>query len=192
MEALLQGVNEAQAILKAVEAETELFNDVSLVAQLVAKLQASGQERWHQDQTNPEFLKSQKKVGVKFLAWLERQGEAANLARLTQQALSLARQATAQNAVQRCASGGKAGHKAENCTRREGRGKHLDQGLAGSAFAASGTSQHNQRSGGSSRRSRTPLGGEPGQQGGSRSPDHIPRQEWAQKLLTEEGSKRFT
>ena len=45
MEALLQGVNEARAILKAVEAETELFNDVSLVAQLVAKLPASGQER---------------------------------------------------------------------------------------------------------------------------------------------------
>ena len=47
VEALLQGVNEARTILKAVEAETELFNNVSLVAQLVAKLPASGQERWH-------------------------------------------------------------------------------------------------------------------------------------------------
>ena len=148
----------------------------------MAKLPASGQERWHQDRTAPEFVTNQKKLGVKFLAWLERQGEAANSARLTQQALSLARQATAQNAVQRCGSGGKAGHKVENCTRREGRGKHLDQGLAGRTFAASGTSQTNQRS-------RAPPGGEPGLQDGSGSPDHIPQQEWAQMLRTEEGSK---
>ena len=46
VEAPLQGVNEARAILKVVEAETELFDDVSLVAQLMAKLPASGQERW--------------------------------------------------------------------------------------------------------------------------------------------------
>ena len=102
--------------MKAVEAETELFNNVSLVAQLVAKLQTSWQERWHQDRTAPEFVKSQKKLGEKFLAWLERQGEAANSARLTQQALSLAKQATAQNSAQRCLSCGKAGHKMENCT----------------------------------------------------------------------------
>ena len=79
---------------------------------------------------------------------------------------------------------GKAGHKADNCTRREGRGKHLGQGLAGRAFAASGTSQPK-------RRSRAPPGEEPGPQDGSRSSDHIPRQEWAQKLLTEEGSKEI-
>ena len=102
--------------MKAVEAETELFNNVSLVAQLVAKLQTSWQERWHQDRTAPEFVKSQKKLGEKFLAWLERQGEAANSARLTQQALSLAKQATAQNSALRCLSCGKAGHKMENCT----------------------------------------------------------------------------
>ena len=118
------------------------------------------------------------------MAWLERQGEAANSARLTQQALSLARQAAAQTTGPRGGSCGKTGHKTENCTRGEGRGKHLDQGLAGNAFAASGKSQPNQRL-------RAPLGGEPGQQDGSRSPDHIPRQEWAQKLLTEEGSKEI-
>ena len=44
VEALLQGVNEARAILKAVGAEAEMFNDASLVAQLVAKLPESGQE----------------------------------------------------------------------------------------------------------------------------------------------------
>ena len=60
----IQGVNKAGAILKAVEAETELFNDVSLVAQLVAKLPNSGQEQWHQDRTAPEFMT----LGVQFLA----------------------------------------------------------------------------------------------------------------------------
>ena len=115
------------------------------MAQLVAKLPASGQEQWHQDRTASEFVMSQKKLGVKFLAWLERQGEAANSARLTQQALSLARQATTQTTGPRCGSCGKAGHKTENCTRGEGRGKHLDQGLAGNDFAASGKSQPNKR-----------------------------------------------
>ena len=49
VETPLQGFNEARATLKAVGAETELFNNVSMVAQLVAKLPASEQERWHQD-----------------------------------------------------------------------------------------------------------------------------------------------
>ena len=44
VEVLLQGVNEARAILKAVGAEEEIFNDASLMAQLVAKLPESGQE----------------------------------------------------------------------------------------------------------------------------------------------------
>ena len=44
VEVLLQGVNEARAILKAVGAEAEIFNDASLMAQLVAKLPESGQE----------------------------------------------------------------------------------------------------------------------------------------------------
>ena len=73
-------------------AEAELLNDVSVVAQLVAKLPASEQERWHQDKTSPDFRNDPKKLGEKFLAWLERQGAAANLARLTQQALSLTKQ----------------------------------------------------------------------------------------------------
>ena len=77
-------------MLKAVGAETELLNDVSMPAQLVAKLPAPEQERWHQDKTSSKFREDPKKLGEKFLAWLERQGAAANSARLTQQALSLA------------------------------------------------------------------------------------------------------
>ena len=38
METLLQGVNKARATLEAVGAEAELFNDISVAAQLVSKL----------------------------------------------------------------------------------------------------------------------------------------------------------
>ena len=102
VETLLQGVNEARATLKAVGAEAELFNDVSVVAQLVAKLPASEQERWHQDRTSPDFREDQRKLGEKFLAWLERQGAAANSARLTQQALSLTKQPLISPPMPRC------------------------------------------------------------------------------------------
>ena len=58
----------------------------------MAKLPASEQERWHQDRTSPGFREDPRKLGEKFLAWLERQGAAANSARLTQQALTLTKQ----------------------------------------------------------------------------------------------------
>ena len=64
-------------------AEADLFNDVSVVAQLVAKLAASHQDRWHPDKTLTDFQSDQRQLGEKFLAWLERQGTAANSARLT-------------------------------------------------------------------------------------------------------------
>ena len=74
VETVLQGVNEATATLNAVGAEAELFNDVSVGAQLVSKLSASHQDRWHQDKTSTDFRNDQRKPGEKFLAWLERQG----------------------------------------------------------------------------------------------------------------------
>ena len=145
VETLLQGVNKARATLKAVGAEAELFNDVSVVAQLVAKLPASEQERWHQDRTSTDFREDQRKLGEKFLAWLERQGAAANSARLTQQALSLTKQPLISPPMPRCGACGKGGHKTENCAGGEGKGKHwglareqgasMEQELAGNAFA---------------------------------------------------------
>ena len=101
VEVLLQGVNEARATLKAVGAEEEIFNDASLVAQLMAELPESGQERWHLDRTSLEAVASKETPGARFLAGLERQGEAANSARKGHQALSLTRQATAQNTENR-------------------------------------------------------------------------------------------
>ena len=91
METLLQGVNEARSTLKAVGAEAELFNNVSVVAQLVSKLSGSHQGRWHQEKTSTDFIGDQRKTGEKFLGWIERQGAAAVSARLTCQALALSK-----------------------------------------------------------------------------------------------------
>ena len=117
------------------------------MAQLVAKLPASEQEGWHHDRTSPGFQEDQRKLGEKFLGWLERQGAAANSARLTQQALSLTKQPPGPTLMPRCGACGKGGHQTENCTRREGKEKHwglvreqgssMEQEIAGNAFAAS-------------------------------------------------------
>ena len=63
MKTLLHGVNKARATLKAVGAEAELFNDVSVVAQLVSKLLGLHQDRWHQDKTSTDFMNDQRKTG---------------------------------------------------------------------------------------------------------------------------------
>ena len=91
METLPHGVNEARATLKSVGAEEELFNDVSVIEQLVAKLSGSHQDRWHQDKTLTDLIKDQRKTGEKFLGWIERQGAAVVSARLIRQALALSK-----------------------------------------------------------------------------------------------------
>ena len=174
-------------------AEAELFNNVSVVAQLVSKLSASHQDRWHQDKTSTDFRNDQRKLGEKFLAWLEGQGAAANSARLTQQALALTTQPLISPPMPRCGACGKGGHKTENCLGGEGRGKHwglareqgacMEQELAGNAFATSGTAYP------SGQRAGSPPMEESGPSARSSSPRLVAHQEWKQKMGTEEGSK---
>ena len=147
VETLLQGVNKARATLKAVGAEAELFNDISIVAQLVSKLLGSHQDRWHQDKTSPDFMNDQRKTGEKFLGWIERLGTATVSARLTRQALTLSKPEQSAPPVQKYGVCGKGGHKTESCAGGEGKGKlrglnwdqraSLEQGISGNAFAAS-------------------------------------------------------
>ena len=66
--------------------------NTDIVAELVFKLSASHQDRWHQDKTSKDFRNDQRKPGEKFWAWLEIQGAAAVLAQLTHQALALSKQ----------------------------------------------------------------------------------------------------
>ena len=153
METLLQGVNEARATLKSVRAEAELFNDVSVVVQLVSKLSGSHQDRWHQDKTSTDFMNDQRKTGEKFLGWIERQGEAAVSARLTRQALALSKPQQSVPPVQKCGVCGKGSHKTKSCAGGEDKGKlwglnrdrrtALEQEIAGMAFAASGRTYPN-------------------------------------------------
>ena len=134
-------------------AEAELFNDVSVVAQLVSKLSGSHQDRWHQHKTLTESLNDQRKTGEKFLGWLERQGAAAVSARLTHHALALSKQPPSAPPAQRCGVCGKGGHKTESFPGSEGKGKTgglakeqgatLEQEIAGNAFAASGRTYPN-------------------------------------------------
>ena len=72
----------------------------------------------------------------------------------------------------------------ENHIKGAKKGKPQSQGVTGDAFAAAGRPSLNLSV-------RDPTRGGPGKQHISKSPDHIPRQEWAQKLLTEEGAKEI-
>ena len=123
VQTLLQGVNKARATLNAVGAEAELFNDVSVVAQLVSKLSGSHQDRWHQDKTSTEFMNDQRMTGEKFLGWIERQGAAEVSARLTCQALALSKPQQSAPPVQKWGVCGKGGHKTESCAGGDGKGK---------------------------------------------------------------------
>ena len=119
--------------MNAVGAEAELFNDVSVGAQLVSKLSASQQDRWHQDKTSTDFLNDQRKTGGKFLGWIERHGAAAVSARLTHQALALSKQQQSAPPVQKCGVCGKGKLWEPNRDQRAS----LEQEIAGNAFAAS-------------------------------------------------------
>ena len=128
--------------------EAELFNAVSVVAQLVSKLLEAHQDRWHQVKTLTEFMDDQRETGEKFLRWIERQGAAAVSARLTRQALALPKTQQSAPPIQKCGICGKGGHKTESCVGGEGKGKlwepkwdqraSLEQEVVGNVFATSG------------------------------------------------------
>ena len=109
-------------MLRHVKAEGEFLDDMTLVAQLVAKLPASCQENWHLNRRDPSIEEDERDLGSKFVAWLERQGRAANSARLTQMSVALARHGGARGVealVVRCPRCSKPGHKVGDCPKAE-------------------------------------------------------------------------
>ena len=71
METVLQALRTARTSLRAVEAEDQLFADVTSVGLLVDKLPISSQDRWdHHIRTLGEDCSPQKR-GEIFDAWLE-------------------------------------------------------------------------------------------------------------------------
>jgi hypothetical protein len=157
-----------------VDAETEFLNDLALIAQLVAKLPQSWQERWHLDRTDPSFKQNKLPLGQKFVSWLDRQSEAANSARLTQMSLDLAKQIAKGAEVIKCGRCSKAGHRTGDCKAAPGGGGSLG-GVEGSGFTVLGTLTSAPTS---------KPGVVPGR--GKEVPD---RSSWALKMTTEEGCK---
>jgi hypothetical protein len=97
LEALLQGVRQALTALRAVQADETLFADFSLISLLLRKVSRNHQERWHLFSTSQDFLEDDGSEGVKFCSWLEREGKAAQAARLTKLSGDLALQPTTQH-----------------------------------------------------------------------------------------------
>ena len=89
VDSLLQAVRRAISCLRTVGAEHTLFSDFSLVGQLLAKIPQAVQDRWHFHSTSSEFVSDPEDTGPRFIAWLEREGEAARSARLSRFSMSL-------------------------------------------------------------------------------------------------------
>ena len=82
LENLRIAVQTASAHLEAVGAKEELFVDASIFGTLISKIPFAYQERWHLLSTDSSTQDEGESTGVRFVRWLEREGEAANAARL--------------------------------------------------------------------------------------------------------------
>ena len=84
LENLRIAVQTATAHLDAVGGKDELFVDHSIVGLLLSKIPYAYQERWYLLSTDPSKLVAGETTGMRFTRWLEKEGEAANGARLVQ------------------------------------------------------------------------------------------------------------
>ena len=75
---------------KTSTSEDNFLNDMALIAQLMAEIPASCQERWHLDKTNPSFEDDKKGLGSKFEGWLDHQRRTASSAHPTQRSVAYA------------------------------------------------------------------------------------------------------
>ena len=92
LENLRIAVQIATAHLEAVGGGAELFADSSIFGVLLGKIPFAYQERWHLLSTNPRDVVVGETTGMRFRRWLEREGEAANAARLQQMGNALIRE----------------------------------------------------------------------------------------------------
>ena len=83
VEALVQGLRHARTCLEAVGAEDELFSDLAMVGILLNKLPPMVQEQWYRYRVTFPSTNSTREDGKYFEQWLDRQGEAATLERIT-------------------------------------------------------------------------------------------------------------
>ena len=85
-------VQTARAHLMAVGAGEELFADRSIFGHLINKVPHAYQERWHLLATDAKAQVSTESTGEIFTRWLEREGEAANSARLMRMNVTLSKE----------------------------------------------------------------------------------------------------
>ena len=176
VETLLQAVRTARTTLKSHKAEKLLFGDDATVGLLVSKLPAAAQDRWdfHTASLAPEDTPQGR--GEQFCSWLEREGAAAASARLRNLACEQQRGAKAGSSEAwntKCNKCGKSGHKSWEC---HSGAAPTQPTLQGSALAAAGGLVEEKKS---------------EQSRASQDPGHIPKEEWALKLKTREGSQQL-
>ena len=95
LEALVQGVRHAKTCLRAVQAEDTLFSDLTIIGTLLMKLPQMHQQRWYYYRSALPPSSSPVEDGKLFEQWLEVEGEAATLARLTTLGMELGRASAA-------------------------------------------------------------------------------------------------
>ena len=117
VEALVQELCQAKERLEAVEAEGELFADAAMLGTLLGKLPPAVRTSWYNHRvTLPDA--SAVEDGRIFEQWLDRQGDAASLERLTILATELNRGPTATAPAaekQTCGRCQRPGHHANSC-----------------------------------------------------------------------------
>ena len=171
VQALVQAVRTARTTLRAHGAEDQLFGDYSTIGLLVAKLPAAVQDRWDFHAAALQTEDTPQGRGEAFCRWLEVEGGAATSARLRNLACDQQqgpRIPGGETGV-RCGRCHKTGHSRAECPSSA----VPEVTLAGNAHAAAA-----EVSGG-----RPKGGGGPA----ARDAGHIPREDWAVKLKTEDG-----
>ena len=94
VEDLVQGLRHALTCMRAVDAEEELFSDLAMVGILLAKLPPEVQARWYSYRVGFPASTSASEDGRYLQKWLDHEGEAAILQRLTLLGTELARPPT--------------------------------------------------------------------------------------------------
>ena len=119
VEALVQGLRHARTCLEAVGAEDELFSDLAMVGILLSKLPSMVQEQWYRYRVTFPSTNSAREDGKYFEQWLDRQGEAATLERITLLGIQLAHPPSSNSREEEeevlCPTCDLAGHRADSC-----------------------------------------------------------------------------
>ena len=115
VEAVEQGLNQARSCLEAVQAEAELFSDISTVGHLLAKLPHTVQQVWYRHRATFPTTCSASENGRIFEEWLSKEGDAAMHQRLTILTTEISRPPAPAIQPLPCGKCGRLGHGTNTC-----------------------------------------------------------------------------